>query len=191
MTKKDAYISNEMQIQNHSSTSFHKNKTLLSSTSIVSRSPMAYNTTASLDKLTCTNYVDFGKCQDGFGHFSWSKNVSNYLVVKLKVFKNDDKKKFQLLENLTMGEADFNQLMRLRNQLVNEAKNIAREENPTPVWIPTMSKDMDEQPQLAHNVVDVVDRANRRICVTPLCSVSTICNEEGGREVSTSGLCEI
>ena len=67
-----------------------------------------------------------------------------------------------------MGETDFNQLMRLRNQLVNAAENYAREENLTPVLIPTMSKHMDEQLKLAHKVVDVVDRANRKICVTLL-----------------------
>ena len=38
----------------------------------------------------------------------------------------------------------------------------------TPVLIPTMSKDMDEQLKLAHKVVDVVDRANKKICVTLL-----------------------
>ena len=38
---------------------------------------MDYNTTASLDKLICTDYVDFGKCQDRFGQFLWSKNDSN------------------------------------------------------------------------------------------------------------------
>ena len=129
---------------------------------------MAYNTTASLDKLTCTDYVDFGKCQDRFGQFSWSKNDSNYLNVKLKVIRKDDKKEFRLVQNLTMGEADFNQFMRLRNQLVNAAETFAREENLTPVPIPTSSKDMDEQLKLAHNVVDVVDRANRKICVTLL-----------------------
>ena len=31
-----------------------------------------------------------------------------------------------------------------------------------------MSKDKDEQPKLAHKVVDLVDRANRKICVTLL-----------------------
>ena len=129
---------------------------------------MAYNTIASLDKLTCTNYVDFGKCQDRFGRFSWSKNDSNYLDVKLKVFRKDDKKEFRLVQDLTMGEADFNQIMRLRNQLDNAAENFPREENLTPVLIPTMSKDMDEQLKLAHKVVDVVDRANRMICVTLL-----------------------
>ena len=129
---------------------------------------MAYNTTSSLDKLTCTDYVDFGKCQDRFGRFSWSKNDSNYLDVKLKVFRKDDKKEFRLVQNLTMGEAHFNQFMRLRNQLVNAADNFAREENLTPVLIPTMSRDMDEQLKLAHKVVDVVDRTNRKICVTLL-----------------------
>ena len=66
---------------------------------------MAYNTTASLDKLTCTDYVDFGKCEDRFGQFSWSKNDSNFLDVKLKVFKKDDDKEYRLVRNLTMGEA--------------------------------------------------------------------------------------
>ena len=67
-----------------------------------------------------------------------------------------------------MGEADFHQFMRLRNQLVNAAENFAREENLTPMLIPTMSKDIDEQLKLAHKVVDVVDRANRKLCVTLL-----------------------
>ena len=129
---------------------------------------MAYNTTASLDKLTCTDYVDFGKCQDRLGQFSWFKNDSNNLDVKLKVFRKDDKKEFRLVQNLTMGEADFNQFMRLRNQLVNAAGNFAREEILTPVLIATMSRDMDEQPKLAHKVVDVVDRTHRKICVTLL-----------------------
>ena len=67
-----------------------------------------------------------------------------------------------------MGEADFNQFMRLRNQLVNAAENFATEEKFTPVLIPTMSRDMDEQLKLAHKVVDIVDRTNRKICVTLL-----------------------
>ena len=140
----------------------------MSASTILSRSPMAYNTTASLVKLACTDYVDFGKCQDRFGQFSWSKNDSNYLDVKLKVFRKDDKKEFRLVQNLTMGEANFNQFMRLRNQLVNAAENFAREESLTPVLIPTMSRDLDEQLKLAHKVVDVVDRKNKKICVTLL-----------------------
>ena len=166
MTKKYGYMSSEMQLQNHSSTSFPKNKSLLSATSLLSHSPLGYNTTASFNKLTCTDYVDFGKCQDRFGQFFWSKNDSNYLEVK--VFKKNGKKDFQLVQNLTMQEADFNQFMRLRNQLVNAAKNFAREENLTPVLIPTMSKDMDKQLKLDESVIDVVDRASRKNCVTLL-----------------------
>ena len=67
-----------------------------------------------------------------------------------------------------MGEAVFTHFMRLRNQFINVAKNFAREENFTPVLIPTMSKDMHEQPKVAHKAVDVVDLANREICVTLL-----------------------
>ena len=95
--QKHAYISNEIQLQNHSVTFIHKNESLLSATSVLCRSPMAYNFTATVDNLTCTDYVDFGKCQDRIGQFSWSKNDFNYLVVKLKVFRKDDKKEFRLV----------------------------------------------------------------------------------------------
>ena len=112
--------------------------------------------------------MNFGKRQERVGRFSWSKNDSDHLDVKLKKFKKNDNKEFRLVQNLTLGEADFNQFMRLMNQLVNAAKNFAGEKKLTPVLIPTMSKDMDEQLKLAHKVVDVVDRANRKICVTLL-----------------------
>ena len=58
--------------------------------------------------------------------------------------------------------------MRLRNQLVIAAKNFAREENLSRVLIPTISKVMDEQLKLTQKLVDVVDRASRKICVTLL-----------------------
>ena len=38
----------------------------------------------------------------------------------------------------------------------------------SPVLIPTLSKDMDKQFNLANKLVDVIDRANRKICVTLL-----------------------
>ena len=69
MTKKDAYISKKMQPQNRSLTFVHKNKSFLLATSILSRSPMADNTTASLDKLTCTDYVNFAKVKTDFDNF--------------------------------------------------------------------------------------------------------------------------
>ena len=72
---------------------------------------MAQNTTDTLDKLFCTSYVDIGKCQDGYCGFSWSKNDSNNLGVKLKVLKSDDNRDFRLVQNLTRRETGFNQLM--------------------------------------------------------------------------------
>ena len=160
MTKKDANVSNEMQLQNHFF-SFIK-------TNHFFQLPAFYLVTASLDKLSCTNKVDFGKCPARFGQFLWYKNDSNCLDVKLKVFKEDDNKELRLVQNLTMREADFNQFMRLRNPLVIGGENFAREETLTPVLISTISEDMDEQLKLAHKVVDVVDRANRKNCVTLL-----------------------
>ena len=45
--QKNTYISNKKQLQNHSLTFILKNNSLLSATSILSRSPMGYNTTES------------------------------------------------------------------------------------------------------------------------------------------------
>ena len=130
---------------------------------------MAYNTTAYLDKLICTAYVDFGKISDRFGRFPWTKNDSNYLDIKLEVFKREDKKaEFRLRQNLSIGTADFKQFIRQRNQLVVAADNFLREENLSPVLQSTLTKDMEEQLKLVHKVIDVVDRSNRKICVTLL-----------------------
>ena len=129
---------------------------------------MAYNTMASLDKLACTNYVDFSKCQHRFGRISWSKNSFDYLDLKLKVFKRDENKQFRLAQNLTMGEVDFNQFVRLRNQLVVAVRGFSKEENLPPVQVKLLAKDMEEQLKLTHKVVEVVDRPHRKICVTML-----------------------
>ena len=130
---------------------------------------MAYNTTETLDKLTCTDFVDFGKCRDRFERFSWSKNDSNYSDIKLKMFKREDKNaKFRLRQNLSMGEADLNQFIRQRNQLVVAADNFLKEQNLSPVLQSTLSKDMEEQLKIVHKAIDVVDRPNRKNCVTLL-----------------------
>ena len=67
-----------------------------------------------------------------------------------------------------MGEADFNQFIRQRNQLVVAADNFLREGNLFPVLQSKLCKDIEEQLKLVHKVIDVVDRPNRRICVTLL-----------------------
>ena len=60
---------------------------------------------------------------------------------------------------------------------------------------------MEEQLKLAHKVIDVVDRPNRRICDTVaiqggqprdfLCSSSSIRTEEGGRKISANCVCQL
>ena len=130
---------------------------------------MAYNTTASLEKLTCTDYVDFGKSSDRFGRLSWTKNDSNYLDIKLKVFKREDKNAdFRLRQNLSMGEADLNQFNLQRNQLVVAAHNFLRVQIWSPVLQSTLSKDLEEQLKPVQKLIDVVDCPYRNICVTLL-----------------------
>ena len=111
--QKNAYINNKVQLQNHSLFFIHKMKSIPSTASFRYGSPMAYNTTSSLDKLTCTDYVDFSNGQDRFEQFSWSRNGSEYLDTKHKVFTKDDIKEIQLVKNLAIGEAVFNQLRSL------------------------------------------------------------------------------
>ena len=67
-----------------------------------------------------------------------------------------------------MGERNLNQFMRMRNQLTIAAENLAKDQSMSPVLIPKMSKHMDEQLKLAYKVIDVVDRANKKVCVTLL-----------------------
>ena len=113
--------------------------------------------------------MDFGKSSDRFGRFSWTKNDSNYLDNKLKVFEREDKNaEFRLRQNFSMGEADFNQFIRQRNQLVVAADNFLRKQKLLPVLKSTLSKDLEGQLTLVHKVIDVVDRPNRKICVTLL-----------------------
>ena len=89
--------------------------------------------------------------------------------IKLKVFKREDKNaEFRLRQNLSMGEADFNQFIWQRNQLIVAADNFLREQKLSPVFQSTLSKDTEEQLKLVHKLVDIVDCPNRKICVTLL-----------------------
>ena len=102
-----------------------------------------------------------------FVDFFGPKKTSITCVLKLKCSR-ETRTDFCLVRNLTIREPDFKRFGRLRNQLFLAADTIAREDNLSPVLTPTMSKDVNEQLKLAHQVIDVVDRANRKICVTLL-----------------------
>ena len=65
-----------------------------------------------------------------------------------------------------MGKADFKQFIRQRVQLVVAAEDILKEQNLSPLLQSTVSKDEEEQLNLVHKVIDVVDRPCRRIRAT-------------------------
>ena len=105
--QKKTYTRNKVQFQNLFSIFMHKIEIFSSTTSVFNRSTMAYNTTDSLEKLTCTNYVDCGNLQDILRQFSVFKKDSNYLEVKLRVSQKVANKDFRLVLNLTIVEADI------------------------------------------------------------------------------------
>ena len=129
---------------------------------------MAYNTTAALDKLAYTDYVNFDKCQDRFKRIAWSKSSFVYLDLKLKLFKKDENKDFWSAQTLRMGEVHFNQFIWLSNQLVVAVRDFSKEENLPPVQVKLLAKDTDDQVKLVHKVVEVVDWPHTKICVTLL-----------------------
>ena len=76
---------------------------------------MAYNTTATLDKLCCTDYMDFGSRD--LDNFLGPKTTPTTWIVNKKLFKREDKNaEFRLRQNFSMGGADFNQYIRQRKK---------------------------------------------------------------------------
>ena len=67
-----------------------------------------------------------------------------------------------------MGEADFNHFTRLRNQLVFAVGKFSKGENLPHLLMKLLAKYMKEQFKLTHKVVEVVDRPQRKFCVTML-----------------------
>ena len=104
------------------------NQIVFSGKSNISAQIMAHNTSPTLDKQTCTDYVDFG-------HFSGTKNNSIYLEIKLELFKRKNKDtEFRLRKNFTMGEADFYQSIRQKNLKAAAADNFLRKQNLSSVF---------------------------------------------------------
>ena len=137
MTTIEEYKSINFWHHEKSSTLIVRNYAFPSSTSVLSLSPMTYNTAIFLDKSTCTDYVVFGIRQYWFGQLSWSENDSYILNNEIRVFKIDKNRDFSLVQNLTMEEADINQFMRLRKLLVFAAKNLSRVQILSPLLMST------------------------------------------------------
>ena len=121
-----------------------------------------------MEKLIGVDVVAFGKMQYKFDQFSRSKNHPNYVDLNLKVLKKDDPRDFSLVQNVTIGESDFNQILRLSNQLVVAAKHIDRDQNMSPILTTTISRDMEEHLKAVQKVVDIVNRTNKTIGVISL-----------------------
>ena len=101
---------------------------------------------------------------------------TNFLVQKIfrllgresQKFQGGRKQTFSTGQNLTMGEADFDQFIRLRNQLVVAVRDFSKEEQLPSVQTKLLAKDMEVQLKLAHRVVEVSDQPHKKICVTML-----------------------
>ena len=115
---------------------------------------MAYSTTTFLEKLACSDYVDFGNCQDRLGEISWSKTSIDYLDMKFNLFRKDENKEFCFAQNLTMGETDFSQFIRLRNQLTVAVRDFSKEENLPRVQVKLLAKDMEEHLKFTHKDIE-------------------------------------
>ena len=88
--------------------------------------PKACNTARFVGKLSCMGNGSFVNCQDIFGEFSWFKKEFHFLDIKFRVFENNKNKDCRLLQLHTMRDViNFNQFMRLRNQIFVAAENFS------------------------------------------------------------------
>ena len=159
---------------------------------------MAYNTTASLDKLTSSDYVDFGKCQERFGRISWSKNDSKYLEIKLQVFDRKQKCRFWTETEPFNRRSWFQSKKSTRCcsvQLSQRTKfaasssiyTVQRHRRATEAcsqgdWRCGLSKQKDLCDTAA------IEGGQHRIL---LCSSSSIRTEDGGRKLSANCVCQL
>ena len=104
---------------------------------------MVFNATVSRDKLSCTIYAEFENVSRVLVVYL-SRFDIRYMDVKFNVFKKDDNRGFCPNQKITTGESDFNQFLRLINELSLAAKNIRRDQNLSFIRITTKSKVLDE-----------------------------------------------
>ena len=123
-----AYLRNKLPLLNHPQLSFSRSNLLSKATTTFHKQlkSTVWNTTVSLDKWTCDNFVDVGKSLDINEQFFLSKGDYNLLDVKQKAFQKNDSNNYQPERNFTMGEADLNQILKIQNQPVFVAENIIR-----------------------------------------------------------------
>ena len=67
-----------------------------------------------------------------------------------------------------MGESDFHQFIRMRNQLVVAVRDFSKEENRPPVHLKLIPKRHGGATQTYTQSCEVVDLPHRKICITML-----------------------
>ena len=114
-----------------------------------------------LDKSLCTDFVDFCKFhQRRFGRFFVDQKRKE-LVHNANEFKRN--------HCVSLGQYNFKQFLRLRNQLIVEADNFSKEENLPYINDVGLSRDIDEQlKHVVHKVIEIAEGAKRKTCVTLL-----------------------
>ena len=149
--------------------SFSERKSFFPATNGLPPQPesLAHNTTTSMDKLSFTISVDFGKHQNFSGQFSRCKKSSNYLDAKLKFFKKNDNQIFCLVQIFTMG-VRFQPIHAIEEPGGHCSRRLWWWSNSVPYTDTNNVEDVVEQLKLSHSLIDVVDCPNRKICVTLL-----------------------
>ena len=119
---------------------------------------------STLDKSLCTDFVD----KDRFGRFLWTKNEKNYLEIHFKIFKKAIANEFKRYQCVSLGQYDFKQFLRLRDQLIVAADNFTKEENLPNIKDVGLSSDIGEQLKHVHKVIEIAEGAKFKVCVTLL-----------------------
>ena len=123
---------------------------------------------ATLSKSLSTDFVDFGKHQDKFRLFSWSKNEKNYLEVRFRALRKNIANEFKRYQCVSLRRYDFKHFLRLGNQLISAADNFTEEENLPYINVVGLSRDIEEQLEHVHKVFEIAEGAKRKVCVTLL-----------------------
>ena len=78
------------------------------------------------------------------------------------------KQTISIWTKLDNGRARFQSVFSTEESLVVAVRDFSKEENLPPVQVKLLAKDMGEQLNFTHKVVEVVDRPHRKICVNML-----------------------
>ena len=111
-TEKETHRGNKCNIRSNSLCFVLKITSLLLATSTLSQRPNSkvYKTTASLDKLTCTRFVELAKCQPRFGCF-FVQNTFQQRRCEWQNFEENDNRDSRPFQRLTMRDSVCNQFL--------------------------------------------------------------------------------